>query len=440
MPSQNPGNSLVNRTPDIRGKSSTALSPTALPDFQNYLKTHHLALEKNIPYLALWANRYLEFAASHPAMPAQERLPRFLEDLSGRAQDWQIRQAATAVRLYSSHFEGKQLLSTVPAHPSWDEALRSLRDVLRLRHYSRKTEKAYAGWVQRFHRYAVTVKNADSPADCGREEVRNYLSHLAMAAKVSASSQNQAFNALVFFYREVIGDGLADLGVAVRARRGEKVPVVLTVDEVKSLLAAAQGLGALLMRLIYGAGLRVSEAVRLRVKDVDLPAATLTVREGKGNNDRTTLLPRSLSAALEAHLAEVKTLHQKDLSNGCGEAPLPDALSRKYPNAGKEWGWQFVFPSALAPDPADGRVRRWHMSEKTVQEFVRRAARRAGLVKHATAHTLRHSFATHLLLRGVNIREVQDLLGHKSVETTMIYTHVLRNMAGAPESPLDALR
>lgn len=421
-----------------QGKAPGARPPAALPDFQAYLKTHRLAPEKSIPFLAHWVDRYLEFLDRHPALPVQEKLSWFLKELARRAQDWQVRQAATAVNLYTSHFKGTQEAEARKTG-GWDNALRSLRNILRLRHYSQKTEKSYLGWVHRFRRYALEIKKP-LPGDCGQDDVRNYLSHLALTAKVSASSQNQAFNALVFFFREVLGEGLADLGTTVRARRGERVPEVLTVDEIKLLFAAAEGRALLLMRLIYGAGLRLSEAVRLRVKDVDLGAATLTIHAGKGDKDRTTVLPRSLFSDLRNHMAAVKILHDKDLARGFGEAPLPEGLSRKYPNAGKEWGWQFLFPSTdISVDPADGRPRRWHMSEKTVQNMVRDAASRAGLVKHATVHTLRHSFATHLLMQGVNIREVQDLLGHKNVETTMVYTHVLRNMAGAPKSPLDVL-
>jgi integron integrase len=226
----------------------------------------------------------------------------------------------------------------------------------------------------------------------------------------------------------------------VRAKRGKKLPVVLSVDEVRALFSHLSGKGLLIGKLLYGSGLRLMELARLRVKDVDFEANLIFVRSGKGDNDRTTILPASVRSELSVQLERVKALHEKDLAAGYGEVYLPDAIGRKYPKAGKEWGWQYVFPSSrLSVDPRSGKIRRHHLTDKAIQFIIGKAVKKAGIAKHATVHTLRHSFATHLLMNGVNIREVQNLLGHKSVETTMIYTHVMRDMKNAPQSPLDTL-
>jgi len=271
-------------------------------------------------------------------------------------------------------------------------------------------------------------------------EFKDFLSHLAMKERVSASTQNQAFNAVLFLYRHVLGKETGDLGNTVRAKRGQKLPAVFTVDELKQLFGQMNGIYRLIAELIYGSGMRVMEFARLRVKDIDFSTDTIFVRSGKGDKDRSTVLPSAVKERLLEHLKGVKELHEKDLSAGYGEVQMPDALGRKYPKAGKEWAWQYVFPSMkLSVDPRSGRVGRHHISDNPIQEAVKNALRKAGIPKHASVHTLRHSFATHLLQSGVNIREVQELLGHKNVETTMIYTHVLRNMSTAPKSPLDAL-
>jgi len=238
----------------------------------------------------------------------------------------------------------------------------------------------------------------------------------------------------------VLGKEVGNLADTVRAKREQKLPVVFSVEEVKRLFACLNGKDLLIAQLLYGAGLRLMELARLRVKDIDMDLNTLTVRSGKGDKDRTTILPAMVKDQLKNHLIEVKNLHESDLAQGYGEVHLPDALSRKYPNAGKEWAWQYIFPANnLSVDPRSGRVARHHISNSTIQALIKKAIRKAGIPKHASVHTLRHSFATHLLIDGVNIREVQELLGHKNVETTMIYTHVIRDMAGAPRSPLDVL-
>jgi integron integrase len=257
---------------------------------------------------------------------------------------------------------------------------------------------------------------------------------------VSSSTQNQAFNALIFLFREVLKIDLRDLSKTVRAKRGPKVPSVLTQNEVRSLLEQLKDKELLLVHILYGTGMRLMEVARLRVQDIDFDLNSIIVRAGKGDKDRITVMPEAIKNPLREHLNYVKKIHEKDIGKGFGEVYFPDALARKYPNAAKEWGWQYVFPAAsLSVDPRAGLVRRHHISPSSIQKIVAEAVRKAGIAKHATVHTLRHSFATHLLMDGVNIREVQELLGHKNVETTMIYTHVLRNMSKAPKSPLDTL-
>ena len=271
-------------------------------------------------------------------------------------------------------------------------------------------------------------------------DVKNYLAHLALKKHVSASTQNQAFNSLLFFFRFILKKELSDLGDTVRARHARKLPVVLSREEVQNLLAAMGGGTLLMARLIYGTGLRLMECVRLRVQDIDFGQHLVIVRSGKGEKDRTTVLPASLVKDLEAHLEDVRKRHEEDLLKGHGEVKLPDAVARKYPNAGKQWPWQYVFPSTtLSVDREDGMVRRLHMVESTLQKAVYAAAQKAGIPKRASVHSLRHSFATHLLEGGTNIRVIQELLGHKNVETTMIYTHVMRQNMWNVRSPLDNL-
>jgi len=309
-----------------------------------------------------------------------------------------------------------------------------LREKIRLKHYSIRTEEAYADWVRRF----VVFHGRRHPAEMGAAEVEAFLTHLAVEGGVAASTQNQAKSALLFLYKEVLGVELPWLDGVASAKAPKRLPVVLTRDEVRAALDRTEGTPGLMLRLIYGTGVRVMECLRLRVKDVDFARREIVVREGKGFKDRVTMLPESLVAPLREHLVRVRALHERDLREGGGEVYLPYALARKYPAAGREWAWQYVFPSArLSVDPRSGAVRRHHADEKSVQRALRQAVRDAGIHKPASPHTLRHSFATHLLEGGQDIRTVQELLGHKDVSTTMIYTHVLNRGARGVVSPLD---
>jgi integron integrase len=278
------------------------------------------------------------------------------------------------------------------------------------------------------------------PAELGTPEVRAYLSHLAVQRQVSASTQNQAFAALLFLYRHVLGKDLGPLGEVVRAKRPQRLPLVLTPDEVEQVVAELHGVTHLVCRLLYGSGMRLLECLGMRVKDVDFPRNAITVRDGKGRKDRVTLLPLTCVAGLDEHLEKVRRQHENDLRSGLARAPLPNALQRKYPNADRQWAWQYVFPAASHyTDACTGIRHRHHLHESVVQKQMAEAVRRAGLAKPATPHTLRHSFATELIRDGYDIRTVQELLGHKDLSTTMIYTHVLNRGGRGVRSPADRL-
>lgn len=321
-------------------------------------------------------------------------------------------------------------------HRPKQRLLDRVRHALRLRHYSRRTEKAYVHWIRRY----VLFHDKRHPGEMGADEVTRFLSSLATESKVSASTQNQALSALLFLYREVLQIGLPWLDELVRAKRPERLPVVLTQEEVARLLAHLVGVPRLMAALLYGSGLRLLECCRLRVKDVDFARHQILVRAGKGDKDRVTLLPAALIPGLSRHIEWVESRHRRDLEDGAGWVELPLALARKYPNAGREWPWQWVFPATrIYVCKETGQRRRHHLHESVLQRAVREAVQRAGTAKPASCHSLRHSFATHLLEGGYDIRTVQELLGHKDVSTTMIYTHVLNLGPSGVRSPLDRL-
>jgi integron integrase len=312
--------------------------------------------------------------------------------------------------------------------------LDEVRRRLRLKHYSLRTEQAYVGWIRRF----ILANGKRHPREMGAAEVEHFLSDLAVRGGVAASTQNQALSAVLFLYREVLGSKLPWLENVVRARRPRRVPVVLSQDEARRLLAAMDGRPWLLASLLYGTGMRLMEGLRLRVKDLDFARNEITVRGGKGDKDRHTVLPRTLIEPLQREVERARGLHLEDLAAGFGAARLPHALARKYPRAAREFGWQFVFPSARrSRDPLDGVERRHHFDDAILSRALKRARRQAGIEKPVGAHTLRHSFATHLIVGGYDIRTVQELLGHKDVSTTQIYTHVLNRGGSGVLSPLD---
>jgi integron integrase len=325
----------------------------------------------------------------------------------------------------------------IPRRAQANESPRLLdvaRDAIRRRHFSHRTEETYLQWMKRF----ILFSGKRHPRNLGAAEVTAFLNHLAVARHVAAATQNQALAALLFLYKEVIAEPLPWLDEVVHAKRPVRRPSVLTASEAHKLLGKMHGTKWLMASLLYGAGLRLRECLNLRVKDVDFGYQQILVRDGKGGKDRITILPGQVSAPLQTHLARVKLLHERDVEEGYGDVELPDALMRKYPRVQYEWAWKFVFPSyKRSVDPKTGVIRRHHVYENYLIRGVKEAARAAGIAKHVSCHTLRHSFATHLLENGYDIRTVQELLGHSSVETTMIYTHVMNKGGRGVKSPLD---
>ena len=318
--------------------------------------------------------------------------------------------------------------------PQPPRLLDRLRAALRARHYSLRTEQSYVAWVKRF----ILFHGKRHPDEMGEPEINAFLSSLATDGRVAASTQNQALSALLFLYRHVLERPFPEMPSLVRAHRPARLPVVLTRDEVRRVLAGLGGEPRLVATLLYGSGLRLMEALRLRVKDLDLSRNEILVRDGKGQKDRVTMLPAALKPDLAAHLKRVRALHDAALAAGGGDVHLPDAIRIKYPGAAKSWPWQYVFPAGgESVDPRGGEIRRHHLPETAVQRAVKKAVAAAGIAKLASCHTLRHSFATHLLEGGYDIRTIQELLGHRDVATTMIYTHVLNTGGRGVKSPLD---
>jgi integron integrase len=311
-----------------------------------------------------------------------------------------------------------------------------LRDTLKRLHYSPRTAEAYSGWVRQY----IAFHGMRHPRDLARPEIEAFLTHLAVGRNVSASTQNQALSAVLFLYRKVLGQGMEWIEAPERARRPKRLPVVLTRAETVRVLRAMNGIPRLVASLLYGSGLRLLEALTLRVKDVDFARNAILIRNAKGQKDRHTVLPEKVGQDLQRHLQDVRRIHDGDLARGFGRAPLPEALAVKYPNADRSWPWQWVFPATSRYfDREAGTERRHHLHESVVQKAMKRAVEDSGIAKPATCHTLRHSFATHLLESGYDIRTIQELLGHSDVRVTMVYTHVLNRGSHGIRSPIDVL-
>ncbi len=424
--------------------------------FGQYLLGSQLVPPGKERYFVYWIRLFFQKRQQWKNYAWQEQLNLYLTALESnpKLEKWQVNQAEQAVRLYFTNFLSDQEGPRQPRPlveitekkqfiPS--QALKAFQEALRLKNYAYRTEKVYLDWCARLLRVTgkqqSTSWTQDTPLMLNERDVRDFLASLATRGKVSASTQNQAFNAILCFYRLVLKKDLGNFKESLRARINRRLPVVFSVREVGDLLHEQNDTLGLMLKIIYGGGLRLMECLRLRVQDIDFEQSLIYVRAGKGDKDRTTLLPVDVQTDLLKHLQKVRELHKQDLAEGFGEVYLPHALAKKYPNASKEWGWQYVFPSGrLSLDPQDKFIRRHHISSSALQKRMKQALHKAGIKKHASVHTLRHSFATHLLLNGVDLRQIQELLGHARVETTMIYTHVVKDMRNPVISPLDNLK
>jgi len=409
-----------------------------LTEFKHYLTSNGHIKSTYVPCYLKWVSlcyEYLNEATGQRVSSDQKG--EFLKHLSKRYEDWQVKQADYALRLYNYFLSrnGKGIKKeTGDNEKEWAWAMQETRRVLRLRHRSLSTEKSYLMWLRRFRGFA----NSKGLRDLEASDLQGFLSYLAVEKKVSPSTQSQALNALVFVYRHVLEKDIENAISAVRARERRRLPVVMSVQEVERVFDEMTGIHRLMGMLIYGCGLRLMECLRLRIKDVDLERGVVIVRSGKADKDRRTVFPERLKDDLIQHIDGVSEIYEKDRKQGLNGVQLPGTLERKYPNAGKEWGWFWLFPSkSLSVDPVSLVVRRHHVHPASLQRAFKMAAAKAGISKQVSIHTLRHSFATHLLERGYDIRTIQELLGHKNLQTTMIYTHVAtKNILGV-RSPLD---
>ena len=409
----------------------------SMDEFRNYLLLKRFVPERQVPYYTRWVSGFLQYCNTHEKLSAPEQqLNRFLSDMGKRCEQWQVDQAREAISLYR-FFVGRSnqpVATTRMWNRQWAEAAEMMKKMLRLKQLSYRTEQSYMAWLRSFYKHTRQRK----PASLDDGHLKDFLSYLASERRVAKSTQNQAFNALLFFYRHVLEKEVGSIADVVRSKRGRRLPVVLTKDEVLRLIGALEGIYALMAKIIYGGGLRLSECFRLRIKDIEFDKNTLMIRGAKGDKDRQTILPEKVQPALRDHLNQVRRLYDTDRESGVAGVYLPGALARKYPNADKEWIWYWVFPSAnLSVDPRANVVRRHHLSGNGLQKMIKKAAVAAGINNKVSVHTLRHSFATHLLEDGYDIRTIQLLLGHASLQTTMIYTHVAHKNYMGVRSPLD---
>lgn len=409
-----------------------------LETFKQFLGTKERLPEKNIHYYVKWVSDCYRYFDVHVTQSlTNEQCIEFINHLAKNHEDWQVQQADRALRLYGyflSRYQQSEDGSGVVEPSDWQKMEESLRVALRLRHRSYSTEKTYLLWLRQFRGF-IKDKNLHSLEG---KDLQDFLSHLAVEKKVSASTQNQALNAIVFFYRHVLDKDIEDMISAVRAKQKRRLPVVLTLKEVEKIFSCMSGVNLLMSKLIYGCGMRIHECLQLRIKDMDMEQNMVIVRAGKGDKDRRTVLPEAVKSELDNHLNAVKALYEKDRKANLNGVQLPGALEREYPKAGKEWGWFWLFPSqALSIDQQTGIVRRHHVYHDVLQRAFKAAVMRAGITKQASVHTLRHSFATHLLENGYDIRTIQELLGHANLQTTMIYTYIASKNILSVRSPLD---
>lgn len=409
-----------------------------LQAFEQFLICKEGVPGKNVPYYVKWVSDCYRFVDKPETQPlTNEQTAEFLSRLAKKHEDWQVQQADRALKLYDyflSRGQRSEDGALVNNQENWKEIEKKMREALRLRHRSYSTEQTYIQWIRQFQGF-LDGKTHNSLEG---KDLQHFLSYLAVERKVSASTQNQALNAIVFLYRHVFDKDIEGEINAVRAKQKRRLPVVLTVQEVEKIVSVISGVNQLMARLIYGCGMRLQECLQLRIKDVDFEQGVIVIRSGKGDKDRRTMLPEAVREELADHLTGIKVIYEKDRKENLNGVQLPGALERKYPNAGKEWRWFWFFPSqTVSVDPRTNIVRRHHVYHDALQRAFKVAVMKAGITKQASVHTLRHSFATHLLENGYDIRTIQELLGHTDLQTTMIYTHVAtKNILGV-RSPLD---
>jgi integron integrase len=409
-----------------------------MEQFKSYLITSKLTDEKKAGFYLSWITRFFEFCNKNPEdSVTQEEIERFLRYLSRNREDWQVKQASEAIQPYQYYKERKKtekIKESLELNAQWKLIAESMHKILRLMHRSYRTEQAYIGWVRRFYLFM----KGRSPYSLESKDVKDFMTYLAVERDVSVSTQNQAFNAILFLFRHILKKSIDNIGEAIRAKRTRRLPVVLSKKELENLLSHLSGINLLMAKVIYGCGLRLQECLQLRVKDIDFERSTITIRQSKGDKDRETVLPESIKKELGDYLEKVRAIHEKDRINNLPGVQIPNALERKYPNAGKEWGWFWAFPSyKLSIDPITKIIRRHHIYHGNLHRQIKEAGIRARIAKRVTVHTLRHSFATHLLESGYDIRTIQELLGHNDLRTTMVYTHVATTNRLGVKSPLD---
>jgi integron integrase len=410
-----------------------------LSAFKAYITQKALVKEKHVLFYLKWVSDCYSFLNEPDSVVLNpQQTNRFQKYLAKTHEDWQVKQASNALSLYSYYLTSLQKNTTIMSpegENEWNLLETRTREVLRLKHRSYSTEKTYITWLRSFRRYVHDKK----PSQLTNGNIQDFLSSLAVERKVSASTQNQALNALIFVYRHVLEKEIGEKELnAVRAIYKRRLPVVLTLKEVHAIFDHLSGVQRIMAMFTYGCGLRLQECLSLRIKDIDLEQNIVIVRSGKGDKDRRTILPESLKDDLIAHLSEVRSLYDQDREKGINGVYLPGALEKKYTNAGKEWAWFWLFPSqSLSVDPRTHTVRRHHMHPASLQKAFKAAVTKSGITKQASVHTLRHSFATHLLENGYDIRTIQELLGHRNLQTTMIYTHVASKNVLGVRSPLD---
>jgi integron integrase len=410
-----------------------------MKNFHQFLTSGNYITANKVSFYLHWTRLFFSFYRKKLDDDIdRDEIQAFITNLSKSKDKWQVEQASEAIELYL-FFKNRPLKksrSTATTKAQWDMASHEMIKILRLKHLSLATERTYLGWVKSFCHYLGNIP----PSTLNRTHLKSFLTHLAVERGVAASTQNQAFNALLFLYRNVLDYDLGDISDTVRAKRKRYLPVVLSRQEIGILFSRLSGINRLAAKVIYGCGLRLKECIKLRIKDIDFDRNCIVVRGGKGDKDRQTVLPESLKNELRAQIAAIKPLYLLDRQNDVPGVELPGSLERKLPNAGKEWAWQWVFPSGkLSVDPRSRIVRRHHMHPSNLQKHIKKATQQAQIHKRVTVHTLRHSFATHLLEDGYDIRTIQVLLGHTSLRTTMIYTHVAgKNLFGV-NSPLDKI-